>query len=241
MLSLEALRQAAQTVPAVLVDSAQLLELLDAVDKVKTATKTVRKAREVNPDDEKCANWLYRMLLKTAPKAKEPNFTAWAREVRLMRERDDRTHKEICELFQWAHQDNFWCGNILSPTKLREHWDRLAIQRDKAAEQKKQGSGAWWLSDATRLAKAMEVGVGAAHYGESTASWEARIRAAIDNGGKPPAPAVHVRMPAAPLPTQVQAAVAQAAELPRRAGKPQGLLKMMQDLGRATTTQESTA
>jgi len=29
MLSLEALRQAAQTVPAVLVDSAQLIELLD--------------------------------------------------------------------------------------------------------------------------------------------------------------------------------------------------------------------
>jgi len=53
--------------------------------------------------------------------------------------------------------------------------------------------GAWWLSDASRLAKAMEVGVGPAIGGESKNAYEARIRAAIDNGGKPPAPQVFVR------------------------------------------------
>jgi hypothetical protein len=37
--------------------------------------------------------------------------------------------------------------------------------------------------------------VGPAHFGETTASWEGRIRAAIDNGGKPPAPQVYVRPP----------------------------------------------
>jgi hypothetical protein len=82
------------------------------------------------------------------------------------------------------------------------------------------GGGAWWLSDASRLAKAMEVGVGAAHYGESTASWEARIRAAIDNGGKPPAPQVFVRptLPAADLaPVQDQI----------RVTKERGFLKAM--------------
>lgn len=80
--------------------------------------------------------------------------------------------------------------------------------------------GAWWLSDATRLAKANEVGVGAAHYGESTQSWEARIRAAIDNGGKPPAPQVFVRPtpPAAELiPIQDQI----------RPAKERGFLKQM--------------
>lgn len=191
MLSLEALRQAAQSVPAVLVDSAQLLELLDAVEKVKAKTKAAKAAREVDPNDEKCARWLFGVVQKTAPKAREPNFTAWTKEVRLMRERDDRTHKEICELFKWAHEDRFWCANILSPAKLREHWDRLSIQRAKAAEPKPRGD--WWANDATRLAKANEVGVGPAHFGESAASWEARIRAAIDNGGKPPAAQVFVR------------------------------------------------
>lgn len=211
MLSLEALRQAAQSVPAVLVDSTQLLELLDAVEKVKTKTRAAKVAREANPDDEKCARWLYNELLKTAPKAREPSFTAWAKDVRLMRERDDRTHAEICELFRWAHKDRFWCSNILSPAKLREHWDRLSIQRAKAAEPKPRGD--WWASDATKLAKAQEVGVGPAHFGESTASWEARIRAAIDNGGKPPAPQVFVRpTPPAnePAPAQEQIRTAKA-------------------------------
>jgi uncharacterized short protein YbdD (DUF466 family) len=61
--------------------------------------------------------------------------------------------------------------------------------------QKPASGGGWWLSDASRLAKAMEVGVGPAHSGESTASWDARIRGAIDNGGKPPAPPVFIRPP----------------------------------------------
>jgi len=195
MLSHEALRQAAQTNAAVLVDSAQLLELLDAVEKVKTKTKAAREARQPDPNDEKCARWLFGALRKTAPTAREPNFAGWTRDVRLMRERDNRTHKEICELFQWAHQDRFWCANILSPAKLREKWDQLSILRTKAAEPKLRGD--WWASDATRLVKANEVGVGAAHFGESTQSWDARIRAAIDNGGKPPAAQVFVR-PALP-------------------------------------------
>ena len=64
--------------------------------------------------------------------------------------------------------------------------------------------GAWWATDATRLAKAMEVGVGPSRPGESTQSWEGRIRAAIDNGGAPPAPAAHIRPagPAANMPEQ---------------------------------------
>ena len=232
MLSREALREAAGRLPAVMVPSDTLLELLDAAERAPATPKAPRAPKEANPDDEKCARWLFGLVRKTAPSAREPNFTAWAKEVRLMRERDDRTHKEICELFQWAHQDSFWCSNILSPAKLREHWDRLSIQRAKAAEPKKQGGGAWWLSDATRLAKAIEVGVGAAHYGESTASWEARIRAAIDNGGKPPAPPrlaqIVTAPPATPAPIEQQDPPS-----PRRAGRPEGLAKMLRDLGRA--------
>lgn len=194
MLSHAALRQWALTVPRVTIDSKQLIELLDAAERAPKPRKP-RAAPQVDPEaekDEKCARWLYGVLLNTMPKAKEPNFKAWANDVRLMRTRDERTHREICELFQWAHNHAFWKSNILSPAKLRDQWERLAIQRDQDAQPKKQNT-AWWQSDATRLAKANEVGVGPAHYGESTASWDARIRAAIDNGGKPPAPQVFVR------------------------------------------------
>lgn len=192
MLSLEALRLAANSVPAVLVDSAQLIELLDAAERAPKP-RAPRAPRQANPDDEKCARWLYTTLLGTAPKAKQPNFSAWADDVRLMRERDGRTHREMCELFQWAHTDSFWRQNILSPTKLREHWDKLTIKRETALQPKPAPAGAWWTSEVSKLAKAMEVGVGPARAGESSHSWEGRIRAAIDNGGVAPAPPAHIR------------------------------------------------
>lgn len=220
MLSREALRQAAQSLPAVTVDSATLLALLNDAERAPKPRKP-RAAAELDPnvaEDEKCARWLFDTLRKTLPNAKEPNFATWAKDVRLMRERDGRTRREICELFQWAHADAFWCSNILSPAKLREQWDRLSIQRAKAAEPKKQGGSAWWISDHSRLAKAIEVGVGPALNGESTASWETRIRAAIDNGGKPPAPQVFVR------PTPPAADLAPAQDQVRKAP---GFLKEM--------------
>lgn len=218
MLSREALRQAAQSLPSVMVDSATLIELLDAADRAPKARKpraTVDQDKET-AEDVKCARWLFGVLLNTMPKAKEPTYTFWAKDIRLMRERDSRTRREICELFQWAHNHSFWRSNILSPAKLRDQWDRLAIQRDQDAQPKKQGGGAWWASDATRLAKAIEVGVGPAHFGESTQSYEARIRAAIDNGGAPPAPT------ATPRPALVPAS-AGSPQLEQRAPKPEGM------------------
>ena len=192
MVDRASLRQMAETMPAVMVDAATLIELLDAADRAPKA-KAPRTPRQANNDDEKCARWLYGAILNTAPKFKEPNFKAWANEVRLMRERDDRTHREMCELLQWAHTIPFWRGNILSPAKLREHWDRLTIQRDAEAEPKPAATAPWWTSEAAKLAKANEVGVGPARIGESTAAWETRIREAIDNGGKPPAPQARIR------------------------------------------------
>ena len=44
----------------------------------------------------------------------------------------------------------------------------------------------WWNSPALALEQAKLVGVSNAHYGESLQTWHARIRAAIENGGKPP-------------------------------------------------------
>lgn len=186
------LRQMAETMPAVLVDAATLLELLDAADRAPKA-RAPRAPRQANDNDEKCARWLYGAILDTAPKFKEPNFKAWANEVRLMRERDGRTHREMCELLHWAHTIPFWRGNILSPAKLREHWDRLTIQRETAAAPKPTTGSAWWTSETAKLAKANEVGVGPARMGESAAAWESRIREAIDNGGKPPAPPARIR------------------------------------------------
>ncbi|MGK8935574.1 replication protein [Pluralibacter gergoviae] len=86
-----------------------------------------------NSEDLRCAEWLFTVLLGIAPTAKKPNYATWANDVRLMRERDNRTHREIAVLFQWACEDSFWKGNVLCPATLREKWTQLDIKRTKLA------------------------------------------------------------------------------------------------------------
>lgn len=97
-----------------------------------------KSAFSFSPDDEKTAHWIFGLLQKLKPNIRKPNnFADWANTVRLMRERDKRTHREICELFRWANSDPFWQTNILSPAKLREQWDKLELQRDRLAPPRK--------------------------------------------------------------------------------------------------------
>lgn len=101
-------------------------------DKQVAAEPAGRKAEKKPkhaPEDEACAQWLFDRIRKSNPDHKPPNIGSWAGDVRLMRERDDRTHREICELFGWAQDDEFWRSNILSPAKLREKWDQLKMRR----------------------------------------------------------------------------------------------------------------
>ena len=88
--------------------------------------------------DLTCAKWIWNKIIAMYEQAaefdgeisrpKEPNWTAWANEVRLMCTQDGRTHRQICELFGRANHDPFWCRNILSPSKLREKWDELSLK-----------------------------------------------------------------------------------------------------------------
>lgn len=94
--------------------------------------------------DQQCAEWILALLEKVKPFPKKPVLAAWANDVRLMRDLDGRTHREICELFQWASKDAFWHTNILSPAKLRAKWDTLSLQRQRnpGQAQSKAGTGA---------------------------------------------------------------------------------------------------
>lgn len=90
------------------------------------------KKNVFSDDDLMAAEWILGLIRKLNPSFKEPIIESWANDIRLMRERDNRTHKDICELFKWANQDKFWSVNILSPSKLRDKWDQLSMKRDAA-------------------------------------------------------------------------------------------------------------
>ncbi len=83
-----------------------------------------------NDRDLRCARWMFEMILTIRDRFKRPNFQSWARDIRLMRERDGRTYEEIYQVFRWANNNEFWRVNILSPAKLRKQFDRLALQME---------------------------------------------------------------------------------------------------------------
>lgn len=98
-------------------------------------------------DDLKAARWIFDKALTVNASLSEPNWVEWANTIRLMRLQDKRTHYEICELFKWANEDDFWQENILSPSKLRKQWDSLTTKRLRSSGQSKTTSGASALNN----------------------------------------------------------------------------------------------
>lgn len=93
-------------------------------------------------DDLKAARWIHAMRLRINASLNEPKWVEWANTIRLMRVQDNRSHYEICELFQWANKDDFWKDNILSPSSLRKQWDQLATKRMRNGAHKATVTGA---------------------------------------------------------------------------------------------------
>lgn len=112
----------------------------------EAVTWNVPKRQWGSQEDLTCAEWIWSRVIKLYEQAaesdgevvrpKEPNWTSWANEIRLMCAQDDRTHRQICELFGRANRDPFWCKNILSPSKLREKWDDLSLKLSTASIQR---------------------------------------------------------------------------------------------------------
>lgn len=104
----------------------------------EAAVFSAKKRQWGSHEDLTCAKWIWGRIVKLYEQAaeydgelvrpKEPNWVLWSNEIRLMCAQDGRTHRQICELFDRANRDSFWCKNILSPAKLREKWDDLSLK-----------------------------------------------------------------------------------------------------------------
>lgn len=96
--------------------------------------------QKFTPEDFRLAEWIFEGVLAVAPKTKPPNLDTWADTIRLMRERDNRDHREIAAVFKYANQNAFWSANILSPSKLRDQFAQLDahMRRSKGATEQAQ-------------------------------------------------------------------------------------------------------
>lgn len=109
--------------------SSGLLADTDKNDKNDKNEKNINNKRhKYEICDMRLAELLYQEILKNNPNHKKPNLEKWANDIRLMRERDERTEEQIEYLILWTQQHEFWHTNILSPSKLRKQWDRLVLQ-----------------------------------------------------------------------------------------------------------------
>ena len=97
-------------------------------DTTKDIIKDLMLTNKFSNEDFTAAEYIFSKITQLKPNFKKPNLNSWADQVRLLRERDKKTHREICELFRWANNDSFWQSNILSPKKLRDKWDELEIK-----------------------------------------------------------------------------------------------------------------
>ncbi|HAQ7365458.1 TPA: hypothetical protein IX673_002558 [Enterococcus faecium] len=95
-----------------------------------------RKKRVYADDDpnKKLAILLLKLIRKNQ-NIKEPDLDKWANTIRLTIESDKRTGREVQDMIVWATSNDFWSGVILSPTSLRKHFDKMAVQKNKRKQQ----------------------------------------------------------------------------------------------------------
>ena len=83
---------------------------------------------DVNSESFKIAQTLFNNILLKNPKNKKPNMNSWALDVDKIIRIDNRTPSEVKRVLNYLKDDDFWSGTILSPIKLRKHFDGLLIK-----------------------------------------------------------------------------------------------------------------
>lgn len=91
-----------------------------------TKTPRSRSARvfDENSAEFRLSKLLMDQILAFNERFKKPDLQKWSAEIDKMIRIDGRSVEDVEVLILWVTQDNFWKTNILSTTKLREHFDR---------------------------------------------------------------------------------------------------------------------
>jgi len=67
--------------------------------------------------------------------SKRPNVTdSWVKEIERMHRIDGRPWDHIERAIKWCQADPFWRANVMSPRKLREKFDTMRLQAERARQ-----------------------------------------------------------------------------------------------------------
>ncbi len=90
-------------------------------------------------DEMKIVDFFIDKLRKNKPDMKLPDRVRkqkWALTIDRMIRLDKRDKHEICQVIQYATEDEFWSCNILSADSLRKQYDRLVMKMRKSGSSK---------------------------------------------------------------------------------------------------------
>lgn len=97
-----------------------------SVSPTSSSSPSANEASEGEPEYAvKLAAELARLVADNGRPAHLIQSGSWAREARLMVERDKRDPREAWRVLRWCQADEFWRGNILSMAKFRKQYDQL--------------------------------------------------------------------------------------------------------------------
>lgn len=102
-----------------------------------SSAKAADEKNKYSEDSEEIVivNFLIEKLREVKRDIKVPDTLAkkqkWATEIDRLLRIDERDKREVCRVIKFATSDDFWRSNILSPKKLRQHYDTLVIQMGK--------------------------------------------------------------------------------------------------------------
>lgn len=111
--------------------------LTENTTEITTENTTLKRSsrHKYETCDMNAAKYLFEKIKENNLKQKEPSsFDSWANNVRLMRERDNRTLQEIKDVIDWCQNDSFWKSNILSTAKLRQQFDQLYMKMNETGD-----------------------------------------------------------------------------------------------------------
>ncbi|VUS77033.1 hypothetical protein [Klebsiella spallanzanii] len=89
-------------------------------------------------DDFDLAMWFWSTIIEmyeraaefdgSLAKPREPNFVAWANEVRMLRQEHGCSHDQIRTMIERIQRDQFWCPKVQTMKTLRNKWPELALK-----------------------------------------------------------------------------------------------------------------
>ena len=112
------------------------------VGKYKTEIKKGKqKSFSSDSDEYRLSNFLCNYIKNNNKEAKEPNMQKWSKTFDLMIRLDNRDIEGIKKAIIFSQKNEFWYKNILSPDKLRKHYDTLVLQMKEPKYEKSKGKG----------------------------------------------------------------------------------------------------